>query len=72
MEKCKEMGFSNLITLTSKYQIELKFLEDVQLRFLSLFLEFESLTRILANFGSNGLIAVGVWKSARKWDFQIL
>ena len=71
MEKCRKMGFSNLITLTSKYQNRLKFLEDAQLRFLSLFLEFERLTRILINSGSNGLIAVGVWKSARKWDFQI-
>ena len=71
MEKCKEMGFSNSITLTSKYQIQLKFLEDVQLRFLSLFLEFEPSTRVGLNFGSNGLLAVGVCKSARKWDFQI-
>ena len=60
------MGFLNTITLTSKYQIQLKFLEDVQLRFLSLFLEFEPLTRIVANFGSYGLVAVGVRESAGK------
>ena len=63
VEKCREMGFSYTITFTSKYQIPLKFLEDVQLRFLSLSLEFEHLTRILVNCGSNGLIADGVWKS---------
>ena len=50
MEKCREMGFSNTITLTSADQIQLKFLEDVQLRFLSLFLEFEPSTRFLVNF----------------------
>ena len=71
MEKCREMGFSNIITLTSKYQIQLKFLEDVQLRFLSLLQLFERLTRVVVNFGSIELIAVGVWKSAGKWDFQI-
>ena len=54
MEKYREMGFSNLITLTSKYQIQLKFLGDVQLGFMSLFPEFESLTRFVLNFGSNG------------------
>ena len=71
MEKCMEMGFSNYITLTSKYQIQLKFLEDVQLRFLSLFLEFERLTRFVVDFWSNGLMTVGVWKSEVKCDFQI-
>ena len=60
MEKCREMGFSNTITLTSKYQIQLKFLEDVQLRFLSLSTEFERLTRVVVNLGFNGLIGVGV------------
>ena len=74
-EKCRKMGFSNSITLTFKYQNHFKFLEDVQLRFLSLFLEFERLTVFcgvfVVSFGSNGLIAVGVWKSAGKWDFQI-
>ena len=71
MEKCREMGFSNTITFTSKYQIHFKFLKNVQLRFLNLFLEFELLTRILVNFVSNWLIRVGIWKSAGKWDFQI-
>ena len=65
------MGFSNFITLTSADQIQLKFLEDVQLRFLSLFLEFEYLTRFLVKIESNRMLAVGVWKSAGKWDFQI-
>ena len=60
MEKYMEMVFSNTITFTYKYQIRLKLLDDVQLRFLSLFLEFELSTRFLVNFGSNGLIAVGV------------
>ena len=63
------MGFSNFITLTSKYQIQLKFLEDVQQRLLSLFLEFEHLTRNLMNFGSYELIEIEVWKSAGKWDW---
>ena len=71
MGKYREMGFSNFITLTSADQIQLKFLEDVQLRFLSLFLEFERLSRIVVNFGSNGLVSVGVWKRTGKWDFQI-
>ena len=71
MEKCREMGISNFITFGPKYQIPMKFLEDVQLRFLSLFLEFESLSRVLMNFGFNGLIEVGVWKMHGKWDFQI-
>ena len=71
MEKCREIGFSNFITLPSRNQNPFKFLEDVQLRFLSLLLKFERLTRILVNFGSNRLIAVGVRKSAGKWDLQI-
>ena len=70
MKKYREMGFSNFITLTSADQIQLKFLEDVQLRFLSLFLEFERLTRIVMNFGFIGLREVGVRKSAGKLDFN--
>ena len=71
MEKGREMGFSNTITLTFKYQNHFKFSEEVQLRFLHLFLEFESLTQIVTNFGSIGLTVVGARKSAGKLDFQI-
>ena len=52
------------------HNFQLKFSEDVQLRFLSLFLEFERLTRFLVNFGSYGQMAVGVQKSVRKMGFS--